>query len=318
MVQESPELRAVVQRWINAVQRKDAATIRNLISGSPFVRYIGSDEAEVWSGTGVRTAYPHHAAELPEFKVDPDLVEAFEEGTVGWATLIGTASFEGGSEPQFRMTWVCVLEAGAWRIIQTHISVPVANLRLIGQELTSGLEALLASLDQDPGEGDHGTVTVMFTDLEGSTELSEVLNDTAWADLIRRHHRAVASAVEEEGGRVVKTLGDGTMATFDSARGALRAALAIQQHAARAESSPPLRVRIGIHTGDVVHAGGDFLGHAVNKAARIASVAEGGQTMLSQVTRELVGFSDEFQYGDPCACKLKGLEGPHILIPLVG
>jgi len=318
MVQESPELRAVVQRWLAAVQNKDAAALRNLFSESAYLRYIGSDEAEVWSGPGVRTAYPRHAAELPGFKVDPEVVEAFEEGTVGWATLIGKATFEDGAEPVIRMTWVCTLEAGAWRIIQTHVSVPVSNFQLIGHELTSGLEALLASLDADTASGTEGTVTIMFTDLEGSTELSEVLNDTTWAGLILRHHRAVAEAVEAEGGRVIKTLGDGTMATFDSARGALRSALAIQRHAADAGASVPLRVRIGVHTGDVVRTSGDYLGHAVNKAARIASAAAGGETMVSQVTRELVGSADEFAFGEPCSCSLKGLDGPHVLVPLIG
>jgi adenylate cyclase len=315
MVQESPELRAVVQRWIAAVQAKDEAALRNLFSRSAYLRYIGSDEAEVWAGPAVRRAYPRHAAEVPEFKVDPDLVEAFEEGTVGWAALIGRATF--AAEFPVRMTWVCSLEAGVWRIIQAHLSIAIPNVKLVGHELTSGLEALLASLG-DTVRTTEGTVTIMFTDLEGSTELSETLPDTTWADLIQRHHRAVEEAVEREGGTVVKTLGDGTMSTFESARGALRAALAIQHEATDAAASPPLRVRVGIHTGDAVRSSDDLLGHAVNKAARIASVAEGGQIMLSQVTRELVGGADEFEFGEPTTCRLKGLEGPHILIPLLG
>ena len=68
----------------------------------------------------------------------------------------------------------------------------------------------------------------------------------------------------------------------------------------------------------VVRTSGDYLGHAVNKAARIASAAAGGETMVSQVTRELVGSADEFAFGEPCSCSLKGLDGPHVLVPLIG
>jgi adenylate cyclase len=318
MPQESPELRAVVQRWLGALRSKDAAALQNLMSVSPYTRYIGSDEAEVWSGVNVHSAYPGHAAELPEFKVDPSLVEAYEEGTVGWAALIGEGRFPNEAIRPVRITWVCSLEAGAWRIIQTHLSVAVSNVELIGRELTGNFEALLASIDADSLHGHEGTVTVMFTDMEGSTELSGALSDAEWTDLIRSHHRAVAVAVEAEGGRVVKTLGDGTMATFDSARSALRAALAIQARARVAIDGRPIPIRIGIHTGDVVQAEDDYLGYAVNKAARIASAANPGETLLSQVTRDLVGSAGEFRFGEPCACTLKGLEGPHILVPLLG
>jgi len=317
MPQESPELRAVVQRWLSAVRSKDAAALQTLMSVSPYTRYIGSDEEEVWAGVNVHTAYPRHAAELPEFKVDPTLVEAFEEGTMGWAALIGEAQFPNDSVHPVRITWVCSLEAGAWRIIQAHLSIAYSNLELIGRELTGNFEALLASLDADTFGGHEGTVTVMFTDMEGSTELSGELSDSEWTELIRSHHRAVAAAVEAEGGHVVKTLGDGTMATFDSARSALRAALAIQQRARVSIEGRPIPIRIGIHTGDVVLAEDDYLGYAVNKAARIASAADPGETLLSQVTRDLVG-SAEFTFGEPCTCTLKGLEGPHILIPLLG
>ncbi len=318
MPQESPELRAVVQRWLSAVRTKDAAALQTLMSVSPFTRYIGSDEAEIWSGVNVHTAYPSHAAELPEFKVDPSLVEAFEEGTIGWAALIGEARFPNDSVHPVRMTWVCALETGVWRIIQAHLSVAYPNLELIGRELTGSLEALLASIGAETLHGHEGTVTVMFTDLEGSTELSGELPDAKWSDLIRGHHRTVAAAVAAEGGRVVKTLGDGTMATFDSARAALRAALQIQDRARAAIGGRPIPVRIGIHTGDVVAAEDDYLGYAVNKAARIASAADPGQTLLSQVTRDLVGSAGEFAFGEPCSCTLKGLEGPHVLIPLLG
>lgn len=317
MVQRSPELCAVVQRWLTAIQDNDAATIKNLFSASDHARYVGSDAAEVWAGSGVRDALPLHIAEVPTLKLATSIVEAYEEGPVGWATAIGTVTNVETHTFDLRITWVCVLEAGAWRIIQVHVSVPVPNLQLVGRELTSGLEALLVSLGSTAPQVE-GTMTIMFTDIADSTPLSEMLADTAWAELIQKHHQTVATAVVAHGGRVVKTLGDGTMATFESARGALRAALQIQRHAFEVGSGPPLQVRVGVHTGDVVHTPHDFLGHAVNKAARIASMADGGQTMVSQVTRELVGSSGEFTFGEASTCNLKGLEGPHVVVPLLG
>jgi adenylate cyclase len=110
----------------------------------------------------------------------------------------------------------------------------------------------------------------------------------------------------------VKFLGDGAMLSFGSARAAIRAAVAIQ----RACAHEPFAVRIGIHTGEVIHAADDLLGLTVNKAARIAAAAEGGGIMVSSTTRDLAGSLDGVRIGEPKIVVLKGLLDVHQITPI--
>jgi predicted ATPase/class 3 adenylate cyclase len=134
-----------------------------------------------------------------------------------------------------------------------------------------------------------GTVTFLFTDLEGSTRLWESYPD-AMKDALARHDAILRNAVEAHGGHVVKTTGDGLHAVFATAPDATRAAVAAQENLL-AESWPlpePLRVRMGLHTGHAEMRGGDYYGPSVNRAARVAGAAHGGQIVVSLATEELV------------------------------
>ena len=314
VAQESPELVAILRRWMNAVESADKAALPNLISASEITRFIGSDGGELWSGAHVRDAIPLHMAKLPTPKFKADLIEAFEEGTVGWAAMSGECNFGGTVVTGWRITLVCTLEAGQWRVVQIHDSIPTPNGEVIGVELTTSLESLLGSLDLDARESIEGTTTIMFTDVEESTRLARLLGDRKWAELIVQHDATITDAVRECGGRIVKSLGDGSMATFAAARDALRGAAAVQR--SLADHAPDLKVRVGIHTGDVVRTETDFLGHAVTKAARITSAASGGQVLVSQTTRDLIGAEGEFNFGEPFSVPLKGFEGVHQVVPL--
>ena len=99
-----------------------------------------------------------------------------------------------------------------------------------------------------------GTVTIVFTDIVDSTVTLSRLGDTAWLEVIRRHNDVLTDVTEAHGGTVVETQGDGSMLAFSSARRAVACARAIQDAIdhAFAGSSPPIRVRIGIHTGDAI------------------------------------------------------------------
>ncbi len=152
-----------------------------------------------------------------------------------------------------------------------------------------------------------GTVTFLFTDLEGSTRLWEEHPD-AMHDALARHDELVREAIESHAGHVVKTTGDGFHAAFATARDALDAAL-YAQLALTAEpwaSTGPLRARMGVHTGEAQHRAGDYYGTSLNRAARIASVANGGQTLLSRASAEIV------QDALPDGCLLSDL-GEHRL-----
>jgi predicted ATPase/class 3 adenylate cyclase len=134
-----------------------------------------------------------------------------------------------------------------------------------------------------------GTVTFLFTDLEGSTRLWQEQAD-AMHEALARHDELVRTAVEARGGYIVKTTGDGAHAAFGDAVAAIAAAVDAQR-ALSAEPWPEateLRVRIGIHTGPAEQRDGDYYGTAVNRAARLMSVAHGGQIIVSLATEQLV------------------------------
>ena len=135
-----------------------------------------------------------------------------------------------------------------------------------------------------------GTVTFLFSDIEGSTQLWEAVPE-AMRSALERHDALVRAAIEGHGGYVVKTTGDGAHAAFGRAGDALAAAVAMQD-ALSGEPWPDgatVRVRIGVHTGETSERDGDYFGTAVNRAARLMAVAHGGQVVCSQQTAGLAG-----------------------------
>lgn len=113
----------------------------------------------------------------------------------------------------------------------------------------------------------------------------------------------------------MKTLGDGGMFVYPSGTSALLAAIDTQR-AVTGSSAPGLSLRVGVHTGDVVQGGYDYIGLTVNKAARVAAAAEGGQILVSATTADVVNHAD-IRLGAPVTVELKGLAGTHIVLPLL-
>ena len=159
--------------------------------------------------------------------------------------------------------------------------------------------------------GQTGIASIMFTDIVDSTALAAAVGDIAWSRIIKHHLDQMARLVTDHGGRMVKSLGDGTLCSFPSASAALTAARRIQQRMEAAESEPRLRLRIGIHTGDIVEAQGDYLGTVVNKAARITAVARPGEIRVSDATRAMVGSASGLEFSARETVSLKGFEGEH-------
>jgi DNA-binding CsgD family transcriptional regulator len=145
-------------------------------------------------------------------------------------------------------------------------------------------------------------MTVVFVDVEGSTALLQRVGDETGLASVRRQLDVVRERVEPYGGNEVKSLGDGLLATFSSPRQAVFFALASQR--ALADSTP--RVRFGINTGEVLGADTDPLGGAVNAASRIAGRAVGGEVLVSDVVRQLVGMAPAIRFEDRGRCRLKG------------
>jgi predicted ATPase len=133
-------------------------------------------------------------------------------------------------------------------------------------------------------------VTFLFTDIEGSTRLWQA-DEAAMRSALSRHDQLLRKVIAEHDGRVFSAMGDGMAAAFGSASAAVQAALAAQQ-SFEAEPWPtgtPLRVRMGLHTGEAEWRDGDYFGTVVNRAARLMAIGHGGQVLCSAATAELVG-----------------------------
>jgi predicted ATPase/class 3 adenylate cyclase len=159
-----------------------------------------------------------------------------------------------------------------------------------------------------------GTVTFLFTDIEGSTRLLERLG-AGYEELLAEHQRLLRGVVERHDGVEVDTQGDAFFVSFPSATAAVRAAADAQRPLADTE----VRVRIGLHSGEAAVTAGGYVGADVHRAARICSAAHGGQVLLSQATRELVedDLPDELGLRDLGEHRLKDLTRPQRLHQLL-
>ncbi len=159
----------------------------------------------------------------------------------------------------------------------------------------------------------EGTVTIMFTDIEDSTQWISRLGDSDATLLVKEHNELIRAQVAAHGGYEVKFRGDGFMLAFTSASKGVRCAIALQQEMrVFAEKHPeaPFRIRVGINSGEAVSEGNDFLGTAVNIAARLTDAAEGGEVLVSSVVRDLVSSTGEFSFEPEQQVALKGIDAP--------
>jgi len=314
-VERSVEIESVARRVLRAWQVRDLEMLSNLISGDAGLRIVGSDLDERWIGPDQFFAiFEAQSGEMPDWDLEIGNVEGFEDGPFGWATAYSRLVMP-ERVTQMRHSALFRLEAGVWRVIQWHNSIPVSNAEVFGVELTTTLDELVASVLDESAElrsGSEGTMSLVFTDIVDSTPLAAAVGDASWTDLVRSHERRVRQITESHEGAVVKFLGDGSMLAFESARQAVRAAVEIRE----STSGESFGLRVGIHTGEVVRTGDDLFGITVNKAARIASAAGAGQIMISSTTRDLVGSMDGIAFGQPTNVALKGLQDTHQMMPV--
>ncbi|KKK61506.1 hypothetical protein LCGC14_3013640, partial [marine sediment metagenome] len=141
------------------------------------------------------------------------------------------------------------------------------------------------------------TVSVMFTDLSGSTALAEREGDMATRAMIRDHNKIVFPAIETNGGVLVKSMGDGTLSYFDDTQGALRASVEIQKgfkdYNTKKSMKSAVLIRVGIHTGNAIIEKHDIFGDVVNTASRFESSANPSETYISEATFEALSDKDE-------------------------
>jgi class 3 adenylate cyclase len=145
---------------------------------------------------------------------------------------------------------------------------------------------------------------VLFTDLVDSTAVAERVGDRRWAELLDQHDHVAEQVVTGHGGKLVKSTGDGVLATFTGPSPALRTAVAMRSEL----SDLGLQMRAGIHAGEVEDRDGNISGFAVNLAARVEGAAPDGDIYVTSTVRDLLlGGSFNFEYAG--SHDLKGIDG---------
>jgi class 3 adenylate cyclase len=181
--------------------------------------------------------------------------------------------------------------------------------RLGAKLALAAVETELRELEERRAGGAQVRAAFLFTDIVGSTRLAEALGDHAWERLLGWHDEMLHAEVARQGGRIVHSTGDGFFAAFDTARQAIRSAIAIQRAlASRAMASgfaPP--VRIGLHAAEATQRGDDFSGVAVHVAARIAALARGGEIVASA---DALAEGGEVPTGNAREVEIRGVSEP--------
>jgi class 3 adenylate cyclase len=162
-----------------------------------------------------------------------------------------------------------------------------------------------------------GSVTLIFSDMEGFTSMTERLGDEAAHKVIQRHNRIVREQVKAQRGHEVDSQGDGFLVAFATPRQGALAAVGLQQaFTAYCAEHPeePIRVRIGLHTGQAIRDAEKFFGRTVIMACRIADQARATEILVSPEARD--ALAEDFRFGEPRGLTLKGFSGTHAAFPL--
>lgn len=206
------------------------------------------------------------------------------------------------------------------RVIRTASKVREQGITGVIQ---STIEDMTAWASEEQAEIVHmaasdGTVTICFSDIENSTQLNARMGDKTWVRVLEAHDQVLRSRIAQYRGQVVKTAGDGFMFVFRDPEAACRAAVGFQSDLRRPSEvlrrHGKVRVRVGIHTGQVVAKDGDYFGENVALAARVADLASGGEVLCSDAVREALDEDAAVQLVDPTdPIELKGLPGEYVV-----
>src|ERR1700733_10177878 len=155
-------------------------------------------------------------------------------------------------------------------------------------------------------------ITVLFTDLVGSTEIAAAISPEAADELRRKHFSSLRQAIASSGGSEVKNLGDGLMVVFPVASAALSCAVAMQQavHRDNATAERSLGLRVALSAGEATKEDGDYFGEPVVEAARLCARAEGGQILIADVVKANAGRRSPHAFASLGELELKGLPEP--------
>ena len=212
-------------------------------------------------------------------------------------------------------------ELGMKRLVEQALALKASARGLVGGDPRSSIDIVASAVPRERPDlrgcsAPDGTVTILFTDIEGCSALTSRLGDVRAQEVLRSHNAIVRREVAAHGGLEVKSQGDGFMLAFASGAQALRCAIAAQRAFAAHGAERPdvaIRVRIGIHTGEAIREANDFFGKTVIVAARIAHEAQGGEILVSSMVRELAESTGQFAFDSGRDVELKGIAGTHRL-----
>jgi class 3 adenylate cyclase len=187
-----------------------------------------------------------------------------------------------------------------------YVEVPgIDNLMWAGDQATvvAEIESFVVGA-RSMRSSDRRLATILFTDIVGSTERAATVGDRAWREMLNRHHAFARASIERAGGRMIKSIGDGVLASFDGPGRAIDAAHEISGGAPNLD----LHVRAGLHVGEIEVMQGDVAGIAVHVAARVAALADPDEVLVSSTVRDLV-IGSGTAFADRGSRVLKGVPG---------
>jgi class 3 adenylate cyclase len=213
-------------------------------------------------------------------------------------------------------------EMDARLVVERALALRLEAQGLSGVDVTTSIDNMVSALEAErPDMRAHaapdGTVAILFSDIEDSTVLTEKLGDERWLQVLRSHNAIFREHLARHEGYEVKSQGDGFMLAFPEPCKALECAIDVQRDfASRQEETPDeevLRVRMGLHTGEVIAEEGDFFGKNVILAARIAAQAGGGEILVSDSLKQAAEDDEgtDLSFDEGREMELKGLAGTH-------
>ncbi len=315
-------------RWplsVGSVQRSAALAEMADLTGSEIdldrvdQTLAGADDRGMIVVDGLTFLLPRVRGLVARLRGDDDAAEAHLRRAIGLAEAMGARPELGRSRLELaralssRATDDAIEEA---RSLAKGARTVFHELRMDGfEEQARRLATAGEEGDEADVEGPEGTAVILFTDIVGSTALTEEFGDAAYRSRAQALDVALRAAVADCGGEAVEgiTLGDGVLATFRSARGALECA---ERAHARARSNA-FALHVGLHAGDVLRSRTGVHGGAVNIAARVCEQAPPGETLVSETVRGLARTSADVTFEDRGVRELKGVGEPMRLFAVV-
>jgi class 3 adenylate cyclase len=206
---------------------------------------------------------------------------------------------------------------GIWGSVSVRPSKRRDRVKVRAAELVDHvIDAVVPPSLTTAGPKSNGTVSILVTDIVGSTAMSERLGDQRWLGVLQSHNALVREQVGRHAGTEVKQMGDGFIVTFDSSRDAVRAANGIRRAMEGycvGHPDSPIQLRIAVHAGEVARDGADVFGLNVSTAAHLADVTPPGEVLVSGVVRELAGSTTDLEFGPPREVAVAGRAAPLVV-----